>query len=325
MLRPTPGRFLPVLFVAACALVLVAPPSHAQTGMLKGKVVDGAGKPLDKIVVTIEFKDGINRKYEVKSNNKGEFIQIGLPPGNYQATATHKQLGTQSFSVRVRLGEAAEINFVLGGGEKGEGGMSKEEAAKAALLRQTFDAGVAASRASNFDEAIAKFNEAIGMVPNCFDCYYNIGYAETQKKAYEQAEAAFLKAIELKPDYVDAYNGLATVYNAQKKFDKAQEVSQKAVELASAASPDGTASVDSLYNQGVIAWNAGRIAEAKGHFLEVLKLKPDHADANYQVGMAYINEGKLAEAAAAFEKYLEIAPDGQYAAQVKAMLPQIKK
>ncbi len=321
MLRLTPGRFLPVLFAAACALAFAATPADAQTGMLKGKVLDAAGKPLDKVVVTIEFKDGITRKYEVKTNKKGEFIQIGLPPGNYQATATHEKLGAQSFSVRVRLGETAEVNFALGAGA----GASKEEAAKAALLKQTFEEGVALSRAGDFDGAIAKFNEASGMVPNCYDCYYNIGYAQSQKKAYDEAEAAFLKAIEFKPDYVDAYNGLATVYNAQKKFDKASEASAKAVELAAAASPDGSASVDSLYNQGVVEWNAGKIAEAKGHFLEVIKLKPDHADAHYQVGMAWINEGNMAEAATMFEKYLQLAPEGQYAAQVKAMLPQIKK
>ena len=97
MLRLTPGRFLPVLFAAACTLVLVASPADAQTGMLKGKVVDKDGKPLDKVAITIEFKDGITRKYDVKSNKKGEFIQIGLPPGNYQATATHEKLGAQSF------------------------------------------------------------------------------------------------------------------------------------------------------------------------------------------------------------------------------------
>jgi TolA-binding protein len=41
--------------------------------------------------------------------------------------------------------------------------------------------------------------------------------------------------------------------------------------------------------------------------------------------MALLNEGKLPEAIAAFEKYLSLAPEGQYAAQAKAMLAQLKK
>ncbi len=80
----------------ACAVLLFASPGQAQTGALQGKVTDVAGKPLEKAVVTIEFTDGINRKYEVKTNKKGEFIQIGLAPGNYKVTASFEKLGEQS-------------------------------------------------------------------------------------------------------------------------------------------------------------------------------------------------------------------------------------
>jgi tetratricopeptide (TPR) repeat protein len=325
MLRLVPSRHVFALAAMACAAFLLASPSYAQTGALKGKVVDGAGKPLDKAVVVIEYTDGINRKYEVKTNKRGEYIQIGLQPGNYRVTASFEKLGSQSFNVRVRLGEPLEVNFVLSGGGAG---ISKEAAEKAAALKNVFDAGVEASKAGNYDEAIAKFTEASGMVPGCYDCFYNIGYAYSQKKDYEQAEAAFLKAIELKPTYVDAYNGLATVYNAQKKFDKAQEASAKAAEAAAAAGPGaaGTAGgIDAEYNQGVIAWNAGNIAGAKVHFLKVLELNPNHAEAHYQLGMALVNEGKLPEAAAEFETYLKLAPEGPFAATAKSVLAQIKK
>ena len=53
-----------------------------ETGALQGIVNDAAGKPLEKAQVLIEYTDGINRKYEVKTNKKGEFIQIGLQPGD---------------------------------------------------------------------------------------------------------------------------------------------------------------------------------------------------------------------------------------------------
>jgi len=323
MLRLTSGRAAIALAITL-AVVVFATPSYAQTGMVKGKVVDGAGKPLEKAKVAVEFKDGVNRRYEVSTNKKGEFIQIGLPPGGYKVTASFKDLGEQSFDVRVRLGDAAEVNFMLGGGEAGKGGMSKEDAAKAALLKTVFEAGVTLSKNGDYDGAIAKFMEASTIVPTCFDCFYNIGYAYMQKKDFDQAEASFNKAIEFKPNYVDAYNGLATVYNAQKKFDKAAEMGARAAELA-AATGGGAGGVDAEYNQGVILWNAGKIAEAKAHFEKVIFMKPDHAEAHYQVGMANLNEGKLADAAAMFEKYLELAPNGQNAATAKGILPQIKK
>ena len=330
MLRLDTGRILLVCAALACAALLTATPTYAQTGAVQGIVNDAAGKPLEKALVVIEYTDGINRKYEVKSNKKGEFIQIGLQPGGYKVTASFEGLGSQSFPVRVRLGDPMKVNFRLGGGgADGKGGMSKEDAAKAAALKAKFEEGVTASKAGNYDDAIAKFTEAAAMVPppGCFDCQYNIGYNFMQKKDYDQAEAAYLKAIEMKSTYVDAYNGLATVYNAQKKFDKAAEMSQKASEMASAAGPGsgGGGGVDAEYNQGVILWNAGKTAEAAEHFQKVIFMKPDHADAHYQLGMALVNQGKLAEAAPMFEKYIQLAPEGQFAATAKSILASIKK
>jgi tetratricopeptide (TPR) repeat protein len=323
MSRLISGRNLLVLGLMACAVMLFASPGQAQTGAVQGVVLDAAGKPLEKAVVAIEFTDGINRKYEVKTNKKGEFIQIGLAPGNYKVTASFPNVGEMSQPVRVRLGDPTKLEFRL----SPSSGMTKEDAAKAVALKKAFEDGVALSKDGKYDEAIAKFTEASGMVPNCYDCFYNVGYNEAQKKEYDKAEAAFLKAIELKSNYVDAYNGLATVYNAQKKFDKAQEASAKAAELASTAGPmgGGAGAVDAEYNQGVIDWNAGKIPEAAEHFQKVIFMKPDHADAHYQMGMALVNQGKLAEAVPMFEKYLELAPTGQFAATAKGVLASIKK
>lgn len=322
MFRLISGRNLLTLALAACTVFLFAAPGQAQTGALQGKVLDAKGNPLEKAVVTIEFTDGINRKYEVKTNKKGEFIQIGLAPGNYKATASFENLGAEAIPVRVRLGDPTKVEFKLGANT----GMSKEDAAKAAALKAVFEQGVAFSKEGKYDEAIAKFTEASGMVPGCYDCFYNVGFNHSQKKEYDQAEAAFLKAIEMKSNYVEAYNGLATVYNAQKKFDKAAEASAKAIELAGAAGPGGSGGgVDAEYNQGVILWNAGKIPEAAEHFQKVIFLKPDHADAHYQLGMAYVNQNKLADAVPMFEKYLQLAPDGQFAATAKGILSSIKK
>jgi len=325
MSRLIPGRNLLALGLMACAVFLFALPAHAQTGAVSGKVVDATNKPLEKAVITIEFLDGINRRYEVKTNKKGEYIQIGLGPGNYKLVAAFEGLGQAEQSVRVRLGDPTKVDFILGGGG---GPASKEDAAKALALKKLFDEGVALSKENKFDEAIAKFTEAAGLIPGCFDCYYNVGFNYGQKKDYEQAEAAYLKAVEIRPNYADAYNGLATIYNAQKKFDKAQEMSQKASELASSAGPGsggGAGAVDAEYNQGVILWNAGKIPEAAEHFQKVLFLKADHADAHYQLGMAFVNQNKLSEAIPMFEKYLQLAPEGQYAPMAKGILSSIKK
>ena len=69
-----------------------------------------------------------------------------------------------------------------------------------------------------------------------------------------------------------------------------------------------------MFNQGVILWNAGKIAEAKKQFEGAIAANPNHAEAHYQLGMALVNEGNLAGAATEFETYLKLAPDGPNAA-----------
>jgi tetratricopeptide (TPR) repeat protein len=302
---------------ATLMALLFASVAFAQTGMIKGKVVGPDGKtPVIGARITIEFTGGVNRKMDTKTDKRGEFIQIGLQSGAYKVTATDDKLGSQSFPAQVRVGQTAEVNFVLGAGGPGAG-----ENPKAAELKKLFEEGVTASRANQHDVAIEKFTAAAGIIPNCHDCYYNIGYAYLQKKDEKQAEAAWLKALELKADYSEALNALATLYNNQKRFDEASAMSAK----AASAGGGGSGNADAIYNQGIILWNQGKIAEAKTKFEEALAANPSHAEANFQLGMALLNEGKIPEAVASFEKYLSLAPTGQFADQAKAMLAQLKK
>jgi tetratricopeptide (TPR) repeat protein len=307
------------------ALVLWSTPASAQTGMIKGKVLDAKSQPVEAARVVVEFLDGVNRRFETKTNSRGEFIQIGLVSGNYRVTAD-KDGVSQSFEANVRVGQTAEINFQLVPGQGGGGPMTKEEAAKGAAFKSSIDLAVAANQAGNYDEAIAKFTEALALRPDCPNCYVNIGYAYVKKKEYDKAEASYKKALELKPDSAEAYSDLANLYNLQKKFDLATAASDQAAKLStSAGAAGGAGSPDIVYNQGVILWNAGTIAEARKAFEEVLKLNPNHADAHYQIGMANLNEGRMQEAVTSFEMYLKLAPDGPFAAQAKGVLSQIKK
>jgi tetratricopeptide (TPR) repeat protein len=300
--------------LAAAALLLLASTASAQSTMIKGKVTDKEGKPVQGAAIVIEFKGGVSRKFQTKTDRRGEFVQLLTESGEYQVTVTAEGIGTQSAPVRVRLGQAADVNIVLApGGGPGD--------AKAAELRKMFEEGVVASRAGDHDGAIAKFTAAAAAMPACADCYYNIGVSYMQKKDEKQAEDAWKKALEMKPDYAEAATALATLYNNQKRFDEAAAMGAKAA--ASGGGAGGGA--DAIYNQGIILWNQGKIAEAKTKFEEALVADPNHADSHYQMGMALLNEGKLPDAVGAFEKYLSLAPSGQFAAQAKAMVAQLKK
>jgi tetratricopeptide (TPR) repeat protein len=308
-------------------LALLATPAAAQTGQVKGKVVDAKNQPVEGAAIVVEATDGMGRKFNLKTNKKGEFIQIGLQPGQYKLTATKDGL-SDVHEQRVGL-DAVEVNFSLRAGGTG-GDMSAEERKKAeariAAVKTNFEMGVKLSSEDKYDEAIAKFNEVITQVPKCVECLTNIASLQMAKKDYEAAEGTYKKAIELNPSSAEAYNGLANLYNAQKKFDQAAEASAQAQKLAGAGTAGGGGgSASTVFKQGVIMWNAGKIAEAKKMFEEAVKIDPKLADAHYWLGMANLNEGKMPEAAQQFEEYLKIAPTGQYAEQAKGVLTQIKK
>jgi tetratricopeptide (TPR) repeat protein len=320
--RRQSGRFAGLALCVCLATLGFALPAAAQA-LVQGTVVDDKGQPVEGAAIVIE-QEGTNRHFDMKSNKKGEFMQIGLPSGNYKVTATKDTL-TASQPVRVTQSRPSPVKLVLGAPAAGPG-----ENAQLTALRKVLDDALAASNAGRYDEAIAGFQKALETNATCAPCYYNIGYAYTQKKDYDNAETNYKKAIEQKADYADAYSGLANVYNAQRKFDLAAAASTKATELSAgaaggAAAGGGGGNADALFNQGVILWNGGKVADAKKAFESAIQANPNHAEAHYQLGMALVNEGNLAGAATEFETYVKLAPDGPNAAQAKALVAQLKK
>lgn len=303
------GRLFRVTFLAALVALGLVMPAAAQN-LMSGRVTDVKGQPVEGVAITIEQVSS-GRKFETKTNKDGEFTQVGLPSGAYNVTATKEGVGSAKGTLSVRGGRTAPANFVLG--------VSAAEG-----LMRSFEEGGALITAGDFDGAIAKFMEALQASPQCSQCYYNIGVAYAEKKDYKKAEEAYKKSIEQKPT-ADAYNGLMSVYTQQRKVEDAAEAGKKAAELSAAASGGEAASPETTYNQGVVLWNAGKVAEAKVLFEQVIAGSPNHAEAHYQLGMALVNEGNLKGAGAEFDTYLKLAPNGPNAATATALRAQLPK
>ena len=302
--------------VLALAVVLaVSSPALAQS-IVRGKVIDAQGKPVEGATVTIEAAEA-NRKAETKTNRNGEFLQVGLASGRYNVTVTKDNL-KQTLPANVSQGRPAELQFQL----TPTSGLTPEQAKEQAALQTLAASAIAAMKAGNHDEAIKQFNDIVAKIPTCADCYYNLGVAHTQKQQYAEAETAFKKVAELRPSSPDAFTGLANLYNAQKKFDLAAEASSKAASLSAGAGGAG-ASAEATFNQGVILWNAGKYAEAKEQFEAAVKADPNMAMAHYQLGMANLNLGQIPAAREAFTAYLKVDPNGPKAAEVQMFLKQL--
>jgi tetratricopeptide (TPR) repeat protein len=309
--------FRGIVAVAVLCAVSVAP-ALAQS-VVRGKVVDGQGKPVPDATILFEATDA-NRKTQTKTDKNGDFLQVGLTSGGYKVTASKEKVGTQTLNLNVRQGPNNPLAFTLSA-SSGVGAADKEAAA---AIQANAGAAIEAMKAGRHDEAIAKFQEVIAKVPNCVDCYYNIGVSQMAKQQYTEAEASFKKAIELKPDAADSYTALANLYNSQKKFDLAAEASANAAKYAGGGGAGG-GNAEASYNQGVILFNAGKFAEAKTQFEAATKADPNHAMAQYQLGMTSLNLGQIPDAVAALEAYMKVDPNGPKAAEVKAALPALQQ
>jgi Flp pilus assembly protein TadD len=157
--------------------LMFSAPAFAQ-GIVKGKVVDEKGQPVADAKVTIA---GPARNAETKTNNRGEFVQVGLQSGRYTVTVLKEKVGQAAQQVNVTQGTPAEANFTL----TPTSGMSPEQKA----VQEAAAAAIDALRAGRDDEAITKLNDVVTKLPTCSDCYYNLGIAYTHKQQWAEAEA----------------------------------------------------------------------------------------------------------------------------------------
>jgi tetratricopeptide (TPR) repeat protein len=264
MLRRTSGRPSWLFAVALIASLVAAVPAFAQsTGMIKGVVTDDKGQPVDGAKVVIEMSGGTGRKFETKTNKKGEYIQIGLATGSYKVVAEKDKLGSEPANVAVRANTTQNANLTLA---MASAAATKEAQAKNAAITKVFDEGVQLSNAGQHDAAIAKFQEAVGIIPTCYNCYNNIAYSYTAKKDYANAEEAYKKSMEVKPDDAAAYVGLAGIYFNTGKAADAKPLVEKAVSI-DPSNPDA----HYIYGMTLVAENP---AKAKSEFEEFMKLAP---------------------------------------------------
>ncbi|HYN08453.1 MAG TPA: tetratricopeptide repeat protein [Vicinamibacterales bacterium] len=326
MKRSTSVRAI-VVGAVAVLLAAWATTASAQTGNLRGKVVDSSGKPVDQAEVIFDFVGDYNRQLKTLTDKTGEWIRAGMPTGQWKITVKKFDM-VGEVTARVALNEMVRVADITIG-KPGAAGAAKptsvtpEEAEKlkkrAALLDKLSAEANASLEAGNYDDAIAKVEAIMKEIGTCAPCHAKIGDIQLKKGDLDAAEKAYLAAIAADEKLPGPYAALATLYNQQKKFAEAEKMSTKANELAGDAGD-----ANSVFNQGIILWNQSKIPEAKIQFEKATKLDPKLAEAHYWYGMALVNEGKLPEAKAPFTEYLKLAPTGQYADTAKAILATIK-
>ncbi len=352
------------LLCVAPVLLFFAGVSSAQTTVMQGKVVGEDGKPLVGAVLKIERTD-ITGHYKVKTNKKGEYIYAGLPYGKYKVTleVDGRDRDFQS-GVQTTITGPVDVNFNLEEVKKkqdalqhaAEAGQLTDDQkrqlspeAKAALEKQvkeqqaamaknkalndTYNAGMAAMQAKQYDTAAESFAKAAEVDPKqvavwgqLAEAYSKLAETKTgaeQDAANAKAIEAYQKAIELKPDDATVRNNFALALVRAKKLDEAL------AELNKAAQMDPSGAGRYFFNLGAVLMNTGQLEPAGQAFKKAIEADPKYADAQFQYGLYLIGkaqttpDGKVVPVPGtkeAFEAYLQLKPDGKDADAARAML-----
>jgi tetratricopeptide (TPR) repeat protein len=311
------------VYVAAglvAGLLLTAPAGWAQsTGAVRGRVVDEKGQPLPEAVVSLDFQGGVTRKFDTKTNKKGEFTQVGLVPGGYRITANKDGYQGAYVDTRVGLGEPLQLPELKLTSKAAAQAAAGADADKAnAALRELFAKANQLSNEGKADEAIAAYQEVLAKNPQIAEAHYNIGYLHSQKKDWAAAEAAYNKALEVRPGYAEAMSALARVYQ-----DSGQPA--KAAELLAKAATDNPTDAKVQFSLGVFHLNAGRAEEAAAAFNKAKEIDPANAEVYYYLGTLAVGQNKIPEAVASLEKYLTMNPTNtQNVATAQGLLQALK-
>jgi tetratricopeptide (TPR) repeat protein len=348
-------RNLVLLGVAVMVALAYMPVALAQaTGTVKGVVKDEKGVPIPNAVVQYQSAE-TGRKYELKTNKKGEFFSLGVAPGKY--TVTLFVDGKEKYhlnGVPVTLDEEnnrLDLDLQKEAQRAAQGqGLSpeqqkqmqeqKEKAQKEQLTVKSLNEKLAAARAAmqtNPEQAVQAMTEATQIDPNRDLIWFTLGdaYSAQAKKTeatdraaakpmYDQAIQAYQKAITIKPA-ADYYNNLA---QAQAKAGQSDQAIQS---YTQAATLDPTRAAMFYFNEGAVLTNTGKVDDAIEAFKKAIAADPNRADSYYWLGVNMIGKATLQGdkmvappgTEEAFNKYLELQPTGPFAEPAKQMLASI--
>jgi tetratricopeptide (TPR) repeat protein len=153
--------------------------------------------------------------------------------------------------------------------------------------------------ASDHDEELRCFSEAIRLKPDFAEAFSNRGVARQAKGDLEGALQDCNEAIRLKSDNAEAFNNRGVARQAKGDLEGALQDYNEAIRLKSD-------NADAFYNRGVARHDKGDLEAALEDYNEAIRLKPDSADAFYNRGNARRAKGDKEGAIADYQKYLDL-------------------
>jgi len=181
-------------------------------------------------------------------------------------------------------------------------GQTKDDAK--ALLKE----GIALHDAGKYDEAIAKYKEALKIDPEYSSAYHEISYSLFSSGRGKEAIAYLEKLLALDPKSGGAYDMLGSIYDDDKQPDKAVEYYKKGI----AVDPQ----YQRLhYNLAITCLRQKKYAESENYAVEAIKLDPKHASSQRAYAMATFYENKRGVSLLAWSSFLMLEPQTKRSAE----------
>jgi tetratricopeptide (TPR) repeat protein len=284
-------------------------------GTVRGKVTDEDGQPMASAVVRFQNTD-TGRKYDLKTNAKGEFIQVGMQLGTYDCSL----LGADGKPVFALHGIRPDPNNdttvdidLKKERERSENPQPPVTQGKG-LPAPPPTAAPGKSQPPPSKEAVAKVEQENAKIRNLNQM---ITQAEAAKAAnnLDQSISLMQQATAQAPDKELLWTKLAEYTSAAGKWQDAIEPHQKAIALISAQPPEkqNKAQLAALHNNlGQAFGKTGKPQDAIREYTTAAQVNPASAAQYYfNLGATLTNTNHPDEANAAFDK--AIATDPNYA------------
>ena len=204
--------------VILVAGLLVGQLAAFQQGAFRGTVNDKKGNPLEGVKVTIISMSYSAVKLTVRSDKKGQFMQIGLQPDYYQLRCEKDGFLPVVLEKRIPLGDTVDASFTM---EEGNPTMGEP------LGEKDFKRGNELFSAGKFEEAVEAYKEAIVKEPQEPIYLNNLGICYTRLEKYDQAIETFQGMIKIRPESYSANRTLGELLGLQKNTLKRFPISPR--------------------------------------------------------------------------------------------------
>jgi tetratricopeptide (TPR) repeat protein/SAM-dependent methyltransferase len=155
---------------------------------------------------------------------------------------------------------------------------------------------------AQIEEARSAYQLALTCDPNYAGAHFNLGNLNCRAGDFELALRNYQAAIGIRPDFADAFVAMA---NALDSLGRAAEAIEN-YERALVINP-GYAEIH--FNLGMLAAAQARLDKAADSLRRAVGIKPDYAQAHYSLGLVLSGLGQLDASSASLRRALSIEPE----------------